>query len=90
MFKPLAVLLAACAALCAQSNFATLSGRVQDPSQTPVSGAHVTVTAKATAATRVAATNHEGLFELPNLVPGEYSLQVTAKGFATYTAGVSQ
>ena len=49
MFKPLAVLLAACAALCAQSNFATLSGRVQDPSQTPVSGARITVTAKATA-----------------------------------------
>jgi hypothetical protein len=82
MFKPLAILLAACAAVCAQSNFATLSGRVQDPSQTPVSGARVTVTAKATAATRVAATNHEGLFELPNLVPGEYSLQVSATGFS--------
>lgn len=36
----------------AQSNFATLSGRVQDPAQAPVSGVRVTVTAKATAATR--------------------------------------
>jgi hypothetical protein len=45
MFKPLVVLLAACAALCAQRNFATLSGRVEDPSQTPVSGARITVTA---------------------------------------------
>ena len=82
MFKPLAVLLAACAALCAQSNFATLSGRVEDPAQTSISGARVTVTAKATAVVRRTTTNHEGLFEVPNLVPGEYSLQVSSDGFA--------
>jgi hypothetical protein len=33
MFRLLAGLLAACAALCAQSNSATLSRRVQEPSQ---------------------------------------------------------
>ena len=77
-----ALLLAACASLHAQSNFATLSGRVQDPAQTSVSGARVTVTAKATATARQTATNYDGLFDLPNLAPGEYSLQVTAVGFA--------
>jgi hypothetical protein len=45
MFRPFALLFTACAALCAQRNFATLSGRVEDPSQTPVSGARITVTA---------------------------------------------
>jgi hypothetical protein len=47
-----------------------------------ISGARVTVTAKATAAARQTSTNYEGLFEVPNLVPGEYSLQVSADGFA--------
>ena len=66
----------------AQSNFATLSGRVQDPAQTSISGARVTVTAKATAAARQTVTNSEGLFEVPSLAPGEYSLLVSASGFA--------
>ena len=48
MFRLTAVIVIACASLCAQSNFATLSGRIQDPSQAPVSGAHISVTAKAT------------------------------------------
>jgi hypothetical protein len=39
MFKLLAVLLVTCAALPAQSDFATLRGRVQDSSQTLVIGA---------------------------------------------------
>ena len=66
----------------AQSNFATLRGRVQDPAQMPISGARVVVTAKATAVARQTLTNREGLFEAPNLVPGEYSLDVSATGFA--------
>jgi len=82
MCRFLALLLAASVSMHAQSNFATLSGRVQDPAQTPVSGARVAVTAKATAATRQTATNFDGLFEVPNLAPGEYSLQVSATGFA--------
>lgn len=82
MSKLIAVMIAVCTALSAQSNFATLSGRIQDPSQAPVSGARITVSAKATAAVRRATTNDEGLFELPNLLPGGYSVQVSAPGFA--------
>ena len=48
----------------------------------PISGARVVVTAKATAVARQALTNREGLFEAPNLAPGEYSLDVSATGFA--------
>ena len=57
MCRFLVLLLVASASMHAQSNFATLSGRVQDPAQAPVSGARVTVTAKATAATRQTAAN---------------------------------
>ncbi len=82
MFKLLVLLLATFSSIYAQSNFATLGGRVQDPAQTSIFGARVTVTAKSTAVVRQTTTNHEGLFEVPNLVPGEYSLQVSATGFA--------
>jgi hypothetical protein len=82
MSKLLVLLLATGASMYAQSNFATLSGKLQDPAQTPISGARVTVTAKTTAAARQTSTNYQGLFEVPNLVPGDYSLQVSADGFA--------
>ena len=88
MFRLTAVIVIACASLCAQSNFATLSGRIQDPSQAPVSGAHISVTARATGAVRQAVTNSEGLFELPNLLPGGYSVRVSAAGFAEHTRDV--
>ena len=85
MFRLVGALFAVCASLCAQSNFATLSGRIQDPSQAPVSGARVTVTSKATDAVRRSTTNDQGLFETPNLVPGEYSVEVSKPGFAVQT-----
>ena len=88
MFRLLGALFAVCASLCAQSNFATLSGRIQDPSQAPVSGARVTVKAKATEAVRQSVTNDQGLFETPNLLPGEYSVEVSKPGFAVQTRGI--
>ena len=88
MFRLTAVIVIACASLCAQSNFATLSGRIQDPSQAPVSGAHISVTARATGAARQAVTNSEGMFELPNLLPGGYSVRVSAPGFAEQSRNV--
>jgi len=85
MFRLVGVLFAVCASVCAQSNFATLSGRIQDPSQAPVSGARVTVTSKATDAVRRSTTNDQGLFETPNLLPGGYSVEVSKPGFAVQT-----
>ena len=82
MSKLLAFFLAACWPMIAQTNFATLSGRVEDPAQTPIPAARVTVTAKATGTARQTATNPEGLFEASNLAPGEYSLEVSAAGFS--------
>ena len=88
MSRLVGVLLAVCASLCAQSNFATLSGRIQDPSQAPVSGARVTVRAKATDAVRLSVTNDQGLFETPNLLPGEYSVEVSKPGFAVQARSI--
>jgi hypothetical protein len=88
MFRLWGVVCLTCACLCAQSNFATLSGRIQDPSQAPVSGARVTVKAKATEAVRQSATNDQGIFETPNLLPGEYSVEVAKQGFAVETRKV--
>jgi hypothetical protein len=82
MSKLFVLILAASWPMAAQSNFATLSGRVQDPTQAPIPGARAKLIAKATGSLRETATNAEGLFEAPNLAPGEYSLEVSAAGFA--------
>ena len=61
----------------------TLRGQVTDPSAAAVVGASVIVTApdgKALAAT----TDRDGVFELRNLAPGKYTVEVIAKGFALY------
>jgi len=68
--------------LMAQSNFATIEGRIEDPSHQAVSGARVEVRSKATGAVRVTATNESGLFEVASLPPAEYSVQAQAPGFS--------
>jgi len=60
-----------------------ITGLVTDPSGAAVSGAGVTVTNKATGATRRATTNNEGLYAFPALLPGVYELKVEAAGFKT-------
>ena len=73
----------------AQSNFASLSGRIEDSSHAPVEGARVLLTAKDTGAARSALSNGDGLFEAVNLPPGAYSLEVTATGFAVLSLEVT-
>jgi hypothetical protein len=60
-----------------------ITGLVTDQSGAAVSGATVTVTNKATGAMRKAATNSEGLYAFPALLPGLYGLKVEAAGFKT-------
>src|ERR1044072_8324323 len=47
-----------------------MSGLVTDPSGAAISGASVTITNKATSATRSVTTNSEGLYSFPSLLPG--------------------
>jgi hypothetical protein len=60
-----------------------ITGLVTDSSGAAVSGANVTVTNKATGATRKVATNNEGLYAFPSLLPGAYELKVEQGGFKT-------
>jgi hypothetical protein len=64
---------------------ATLSGVVSDPSGAVVPNAQVKVVSLQTGAARVIPTDSQGLYAVPSLQPGDYSLQVTSGGFAAYT-----
>lgn len=68
----------------AQSNNASISGSVTDPSGAAVPDAHVTLTAVATRFVEHAVSNSAGLYSFPDLVPGPYELQVNATGFRNY------
>ncbi len=82
MCRFVGVLLFICVSAWAQSNFATLSGRVQDSSQSAIANALVTITARSTGAARATNSDSNGLFEIPNLVPGDYTVSVTSSQFA--------
>src|ERR1039457_3591771 len=76
-------------AALAQSNFATISGRIDDPSHRPLDHALVTITAKDTSSVRALVSNSDGLFEAVNLMPGDYSVEVGAPGFLTLSRSVT-
>jgi hypothetical protein len=65
----------------AQTERATLSGRVVDRSNAVIRGATVTVTNIGTSASAKTTTNGEGLYFVPNLPPGQYRLRVEMEGF---------
>jgi hypothetical protein len=63
----------------------TFTGEVKDGSGAAVAGATVTVRNLATNGTRVAATNEEGIYSIPALVPGMYDVKVENSGFKVAT-----
>ena len=67
----------------AQVAGATLSGTVTDPSGAAIVGAQVSVTNRATGVNRVGVTDSAGFYSMPNLLPGNYDVTVSATGFAT-------
>ncbi len=67
----------------AQTNFATLSGRVTDQQERPVVQASVQLKSQATSAVRTASIGETGLFEIAGLAPGDYVLEISASGFAS-------
>jgi Carboxypeptidase regulatory-like domain/TonB dependent receptor len=66
----------------AQTNTATLSGTVMDTQGAVVPNVAITVSSKATGLKRQTTTNSEGLYTLPLLRPGIYSLQAQREGFS--------
>jgi hypothetical protein len=77
------VLLASGATLSAQNVVLTgsLSGRVSDQSGAVVPGASVVVQNLAIGVQQSAKTNHAGLYGFPAVMPGNYSITASSKGF---------
>ncbi len=67
----------------AQVTGATVAGTITDPSGGVVAGAAVTTTNTATGSVREVTSDSAGLYSIPNLAPGDYTLKVTAAGFST-------
>jgi Carboxypeptidase regulatory-like domain len=74
--------LAFSAFLAAQTATTSLRGTVYDPKGAVISGAVVTVTNPATGFTRTTKTSAQGEYQLPELPPANYVLEVSAAGFA--------
>src|SRR5258708_38473995 len=64
-----------------QMNTAEIAGQVKDPSGASIAGAAVLATQSATQQKYNAVTNEAGLFLLPQLPLGEYTVTVTPPGF---------
>jgi len=83
--------------LSGQVTGATLSGLVTEQQGGPVPGANVKIKNVGTGVVREVETNSDGFYSAPNLIPGNYDLTVSAKGFqnvvqraVTLTVGAQQ
>jgi len=74
--------------LCAQQ-FGEITGTVTDASGAVIAGSQITVTNTATQQVRTATSNDTGLYAIPYLVPGPYTVRAEKTGFKVTTqAGV--
>src|SRR6202035_4354904 len=62
---------------------ATLAGTVTDASGAIISRAQISVKNNATGVTREVTSDSSGLYTVPNLIPGDYEVRVSAQGFST-------
>ena len=77
---PLVALLAMVNAAVAQTT-ASLSGKVQDTTGALVSSAHVVLTNNASKDKRELDSNSAGFFTFAGLIPGTYTVEISASGF---------
>src|ERR1700674_5576584 len=66
----------------AQLAGANLSGVVMDTSGRSVPNATVSIKNVATGVTREVQSNSDGLYSAPNLLPGEYDIEASGRGFS--------
>ena len=66
----------------AQSNYAVIRGSVLDPQHRPIPGAHIRAIDVSTGAQREVVSNESGLYQIPSLQPGTYTLTIDSQGFA--------
>ena len=71
--------------LFAQVGNSILTGLVEDPSQARIPGVTVTAVNTQTGVRTVVLTNESGVYNMPNLIPGVYTLRGSLPGFQTQT-----
>jgi hypothetical protein len=81
LFSLLAVLLLIAQCAVAQSNRGKITGTVTDASGAIVQGVEVTATNKGTNVPTRGVSNEEGIYVIPNLQPGTYSVEFRKPGF---------
>ena len=74
------------AALAQTASTGVITGVVKDQAGAVVPGAAVKAINKGTGIERKTTTSDSGVYELSQIVPGEYRVEVEAKGFARYVA----
>src|SRR4029077_3112002 len=79
------ILLMSAVALHAQTTNGSIQGTVTDPSGATVSGATVTGRNLDTGLTPATTTTDGGIYPLPNLPPGRYSVAVEAPNMKKYS-----
>ena len=81
----LTLILGMAPALYAQAvSIATVTGRVTDEQGALVTGAQIKINGVDTGAISTAVTNQDGIYTIPNLPIGAYTLQTSFPGFQTY------
>ncbi len=86
MLRGLALVVCACAVVCAQEPVGTIEGQITDASGGSVSNAEVSIHNPATGFTRTARSTGRGSFHLAEVPVGNYDLTIQAGGFAAYSA----
>ncbi len=80
-------MLLGCASMWAQSTASSnLQGTVTDKTQAVIKSAEVTLTNKATGATRTAQTNDAGEYRFESIAAGVYTVRAKAAGFSSAEA----
>jgi len=82
-FLVAAVIVLGAQSAAAQANRATITGTVTDTSGALVSGADVTATSTETNIPSKTVSNQDGIYTIPNLAPGKYSVEFKRDGFET-------
>src|SRR5579859_101667 len=77
----LLLFLSVCPAVESQSTSASLTGRVTDPSKAVIAGARIAAINSNTDAEFDATSDGSGLYDLPDIPPGPYRLEVEKPGF---------